>query len=309
MGTSQFAILPLQILLNTKHEILAVYTKKPKKGNRGYKLINTPVYELALHNNIKIFTPNTFKNPKNLENIKILKPDLIIVVSYGLILTKDLLEIPTYGCINIHPSILPKYRGCAPMERCLMSNDTETGVCIMKVDEGLDTGDVIGLEKIPINKDTDIQYLKQKLSEIGAKMLIDIVNNIEKNKNISYIKQNNDIATFTEKITNADAIIDWKNESVIKIHKKIMALNDSVTVTITHNNNKIKILKSDYILENSEINSKNVKNIGQIIDKYFSIQCIDGVLKPLVVQRESKKIMNIKDFINGYKITIGEKIQ
>ncbi len=306
MGTPDFAIPSLQNLIDSKNEILAVFTKQPKQSNRGYKLQKTPIHELAEKNNIRIFTPKTFKIEKNIDDVKNLQPDLIVVVAYGLILPKKLLDIPKYGCINIHPSLLPKYRGCAPMERCLMSNDNETGVCIMKIVEDLDAGDVIKCKKIPINKDTTIVDLKNVLSNLGAKMLMEVIDNFE-NKDFSVIyKQNDREATFTEKITNTDAIISWEKDSVIKIHKKIMALCDSVTVTIKHNENKIKILKSDYILNE---NSNNIKNLGTVIDKNFSIQCVDGVLKPLLVQREGKKIMNIKDFLNGYKINVGDIIQ
>ncbi len=305
MGTPDFAIPSLESLINSEHEILAVFTKQPKQSNRGYKLQKTPVHEMAEKNNIQVFTPKTFKIEKNIEDVRNLKPDLIVVVAYGLILPKKLLDIPKYGCINIHPSLLPKYRGCAPMERCLMSNDDETGICIMKIVEALDAGDVIKVEKIPIKKETTIVDLKNTLSNLGAKMLLEVVNNFENGDFSIAYKQDDSKATFTEKIINSDAIIDWKKDGVIRIHKKIMALCDSVTVTIEHNGNKIKILKSDYILNN---NPNDIKKLGTVVDKNFSIQCIDGILKLVTVQREGRKIMNIKDFLNGYKINIMDDI-
>ena len=303
MGTPEFALPTLQKLIDSQNEILAVYTRKGKKSNRGFKLQNTPVYELAEKNNLKIFTPPTFKNGKNLEELKTIKPDLIVVVAYGLILPKELLDIPKYGCLNLHPSLLPKYRGCAPMERCLLSNDTETGVCVMKVAEGLDDGDIIDIYKCPIDKNTDIVYLKQHLANIGSDMMIKTIEKIAKGENINLIKQDNTKATFTDKITNNDAKIDWLNESVITIHNKIRALNDSVGVYLYHNNNRIKLLKSDYILK------ENNKNIATIADKFFSVNCKDGVLKLITVQKEGKKAMNIKDFINGYRFNIGDKVE
>ena len=303
MGTPEFALPTLQKLIDSQNEILAVYTRKGKKSNRGFKLQNTPVYELAEKNNLKIFTPSTFKNGKNLEELKIIKPDLSVVVAYGLILPKELLDIPKYGCLNLHPSLLPKYRGCAPMERCLLSSDTETGVCVMKVAEGLDDGDIIDIYKCPIDKNTDIVYLKQHLANIGSDMMIKTIEKIAKGENINLIKQDNTKATFTDKITNNDAKIDWLNESVITIHNKIRALNDSVGVYLYHNNNRIKLLKSDYILK------ENNKNIATIADKFFSVNCKDGVLKLITVQKEGKKAMNIKDFINGYRFNIGDKVE
>lgn len=306
MGTPEFAIPAFNRLLNSSHEIIAVYTRQAKQSGRGKKIKNTPIYDLAVKNNIDVFTPKTFKNGKNIDGLLNLKPDLIVVVAYGLILTKEVLEIPKYGCINIHPSLLPKWRGCAPMERCLMSDDTETGVCIMKVDEGLDSGDIISTYTTKITDKTDIISLKEELSNVGAEMLLKTVNEIEKtNGNIKTIKQSQNGIIIADKITNNDAIIDWKKDNVIKIHKKIMALSDSVTVCIKHSDNIIKILKSDYIIDN---NLSNVA-VRTIVDKNFSIACSDGILKPLVLQKEGKKPVGIKDFINGYKFDVGDCVE
>ena len=303
MGTPDFAVPTLQKLIDNKKNVVAVYTRKAKKSNRGFKLQNTPIYEVAEKNNIKIFTPATFKNGKNLDKLKELKPDVIVVVAYGLILPKELLDIPTYGCINLHPSLLPRYRGCAPMERCLLSGDEESGICIMKVDEGLDSGDIIDIYKCDIDKNMDIQELKEKFSIIGADMMLKTIEKLEKGENLNYIKQDHSLATFTNKITNEDAKIDWQNNSVITIHNKIRALNDSVGVYLYHNNNRIKLIKSDYILK------ENNTNLATIQDKYFSINCKDGILKLITLQKEGKKAMNIKDFVNGYKFNIGDKIE
>lgn len=303
MGTPDFAVPTLQKLIDNEKDVVVVYTRKAKKSNRGFKLQNTPIYEVAEKHNIKIFTPATFKNGKNLDELKELKPDVIVVVAYGLILPKELLDIPTYGCINLHPSLLPKYRGCAPMERCLLSGDEESGICIMKVDEGLDSGDIIDIYKCDIDKNMDIQELKEKFSIIGADMILKIIEKLEKGENLNYIKQDHSLATFTDKITNEDAKIDWQNDSVITIHNKIRALNDSVGVYLYHNNNRIKLIKSDYILK------ENNTNLATIQDKYFSINCKDGILKIITLQKEGKKAMNIKDFVNGYKFNIGDKIE
>lgn len=302
MGTPEFAIPVLEEIIGSKHEILAVYTRQPKESNRGKKLQNTPIHNLALKNNIKIFTPRTFKNDKNLDDLKLLKPDLVVVVAYGLILTRGLLDIPKYGCINIHPSLLPRWRGCAPLERCLMSDDRETGVCIMEVDEGLDSGNIIKTYKTKIEKDTDIISLKKELSLAGTKMLMETIDEIEKTGVIKSIKQPEAGITIADKITNEDAIIDWINDSTVHIHRKIMALCDSVGVHILHSGNKIKLIKSDYILQKSNLKP------GTIADENFSIGCKDGILKPLVLQKEGKKPITVKDFINGYRFNVGDSI-
>lgn len=305
MGTSEFSIPALNALLNTKHEIVSVYTKKPKRADRGQQLQYSPIYKIAQKNNLITHTPLTFKHGKNLEPLQELKPDLIVVVSYGLILTKEVLSIPKYGAINIHPSLLPRWRGCAPLERCLLSNDTKTGVCIMEVEEGLDSGCILKKYEMDITKDTDIEYLKEHLSEKGAELLVEAIDDIEKNGKIIGIKQDDSLATFADMITNDDAKIDWQNDSIVLIDKKIKTLWSSVGVFINHNGNKLKVLKADFELQQNV----NKDNIGKIIDKkHFFVQCKDGILKPLIIQREGKKAMQVADFVNGYKININDII-
>jgi methionyl-tRNA formyltransferase len=303
MGTPEFAIPSLNQLKNSGHEIACVYTRKSSKRGRGQKLHYTPIYNLAVASNLKIFTPSTFKNGKNLDELKTLKPDLIVVVAYGLILPKELLEIPRYGCLNVHPSLLPRWRGCAPMERCLMSDDMETGVCIMKVNEDLDSGEIISTHRIKIDQSTDIRFLRRNLSIVGAEMLVKTIDALEKTGQIYSIGQDDRLATFAPKIGPSDSIVNWHNDSVIKIHRKIMAINDSFGVNILHRNNKLKLMVSNYILkENSS------ENIGKIVDNRFFLGCRDGVLKILEIQREGKKPLPIKSFINGYRFNVGDTI-
>ena len=306
MGTSQFSLKPLEKLLDSNNEVVAVFTKKPKKADRGQNLQYSPVYKLAQKNNLQIFTPITFKNGKHIDTLKSFNADLIVVVAYGLILTKQVLESVKYGAINIHPSLLPKWRGSAPLERCLLSNDAETGVCIMKVEEGIDCGDIIKCEKIKIEKETDIESLSNYLSNKGAELLIEAIEEIDKNKKIIGTKQDDSQATFADKITNQDAIIDWQNDSVELIFKRIKTLSKSVGVFIKHNGNKIKLLKADYEFKENVDKDK----IATVIDKkHFYIQCKDGILKPLLLQREGKKILETRDFLNGYRVEMGELIE
>lgn len=306
MGTPDFAVPALNKLIEfKKNDIIAVYTKKPKKADRGHKIVESPIYKIAKENNIQIITPASFKkSEKNRIEFRELKPDLAIVVAYGLIIPQEMLDIPTYGFINIHPSLLPRWRGSAPMQRCLLSEDRETGVCIMRLDEGMDTGDIIKIsDKIQINKDVDIEYLHDVLSEKGAEMIIDVVNDIEKNKgNIVTIKQNNNLSTIADKIDNSEGKINFNN-SIFFIERQIRALGKFIGTYFIHNNLRIKILKAD-ILETG-FN----KNTGQIINEQFHIQCKDGILIPLILQKEGKKPINIKDFLNGYKFQIGDIVQ
>jgi methionyl-tRNA formyltransferase len=306
MGTPEFSIPSLESLLSSGHRIAAVYTRRPAKKDRGQALELTPVHRWASARELEVFTPGTFKNGKNLENLRRLEPDLIVVAAYGLILPRDLLIIPKYGCINVHPSLLPRWRGCAPLERCLMSNDTETGVCIMEIDEGLDSGGIISMTKLAIDRDSDINSIRKKLSLVGAKMLVEAMDEIEHNGKIVSRAQNSTLATFADKITQLDATINWSEDSVVSIHRKIMALNDSVGVFLVHRSNKIKLIRSDYTIQ---ISGEQIKTPGKIADKKFSLACRDGLLRILEMQREGKKIMTTADFINGYKFEVGDSIE
>jgi methionyl-tRNA formyltransferase len=303
MGTPEFAIPSFEHLLNSCHRIVGVYTRKPSKGPGRQKLHQPPIYNLASARNIDIFTPGTFKNGKNLADLRLLKPDLVVVVAYGLILPRELLKIPKYGCLNVHPSLLPRWRGCAPIERCLMSDDSETGVCIMKVDEGIDSGEIISTRKIEISRNTNIRSLRRNLAIIGSEMLLDVIDELQKCGKISSTKQDDSLATFAPKINASDSIVNWQSDSVVKIHRKIMALNDSFGVNITHRNNRLKLILSDYVLKKN-----SGENVGKIVDDKFSIGCTDGILKILEIQRMGKKIITIENFVNGYRFNIGDDI-
>ncbi|MDR1425463.1 MAG: methionyl-tRNA formyltransferase [Rickettsiales bacterium] len=304
MGTPEFAVPFLKILLDSGQNVIGVYTKKPKKSGRGQKLCGTPIHNLALAENIPVFTPATFKNGKNLEELKVLKPDLIVVVAYGLLLPGELLAIPRYGCINVHPSLLPRWRGCAPMERSIMSGDRETGICLMKIDEGLDSGDIISSSKISLEMTTDIDSLRRDLASMGIRMLTDAIEIIERDGSIPATIQESAGVTFSSKITDEDSLVDWQKDDVKTIHGKIMALNDSLGVHLVHRGCRLKLLKSSYTL-----GSKAAEKRGIIVDKNFSISCVNGTLKILKLQREGKRPLDLEDFLNGYRFNVGDRIE
>lgn len=295
MGTPNFAIPVFEKLIKSKHRLLGVYTRRPKKANRGQQLQTTPIHKIAEKNNLKIFTPLNLRNEKEQQILKALQPDLIIVVAYGLIIPEAVLNIPKYGCLNIHPSLLPRWRGSAPIERCLLSEDTETGVCIMKLDAGMDTGDVIKMKKITITSEMTIDYLHNNLALMGAEMLIEVVDEIEKtNGNITTYKQDDNLATLAPKIEKEEGKINFVN-SINYIDRQIRTFGKTTGAYIIHNNNRIKIIQANF-----EKQDKIQNEIG-FVYKDFSFQCKDGLLKPLILQKEGKKPVEIKDFLNGYK--------
>lgn len=297
LGTPKFACLPLQNLINNKEfEILAAYTREPAVANRGQKITKSPINDLALKNNIKVITPKTLRNLEIQQEFKSFKPDIAVVVAYGLILPKEILEIPKFGCINIHPSLLPKWRGASPIQRPIMNQETRTGVSIIKMDENLDSGDIINEEVINILPNDDYISLSQKLSEVGSKILIKTLNQI-KNGEAKYQKQNHNLATYAKKIEKSECKINWQNSAEFILHQ-IRALNGSLSAYFELNGEKIKIYKAEIISYNSQEFEP-----GKIIDKNFTIQCSLGQIRPVILQRPGKRAMELKEFLLGFNFS------
>jgi len=294
MGTPEFSIPSLKKLINSKHNVIAVYTREPKKAGRGHQIQNTPIHNLALENNLKVFTPKSLKKTEAQAELKALKPDIIVVVAYGLILPKEILETPKYGCINIHPSLLPRWRGASPIQRAILADDKKTGVCIMQLEEGLDDGDVIKCKEIEITEETDIQYLHDNLSMMGASLLLEVLEDVEKTKKIEGKKQDNSLTTYAKKIEKSEGKIDW-SKTIDEIDRQIRALRVFPGVYFEYKGERIKILKAEKIYG-------DFGKSGRIVDNKFIISCQDGAIRPLVLQRAGKKPMVIEEFLKGFKV-------
>ncbi len=295
MGTPNFSCPTLEKLIADKNfEIVAVYTREPQISGRGQKLTNSPIHELALKNKLKIITPKTLKDQAVQKEFFELNADIAVVVAYGLILPQPILENPKFGCINIHPSLLPKWRGASPIQRPIMNGDNETGITIIKMDEGLDSGDIIAQEKFALKGDETYKNLAQKLSLMGAEILVQALNKI-KIGDYKLQKQDHENSTYAKKIEKSELEIDWQ-KSAIEIERKIRGLNGSMEAHFVHENEKIKIFKAEIINTNS---AKN--NVGEILDNKLSIQCKEGVIRPLILQRQGKKPMELKEFLLGFK--------
>ncbi len=306
MGTPQFAVPTLEKLIELKnHDLIGVYTKHPKPANRGHKLEYSPIYKVAETNGLPLYTPKGFKKTINQEVFKELKPDLVIVVAYGLIIPEAILDVPKYGFINVHPSLLPKWRGSAPIQRCMLSDDTETGVCIMQVDAGIDSGDILRISPRVSTDNIEFQDLENKLASMGSELVADVIHEIELNGYIKHkTKQDDTKATIADKISKSDGLIDFQNSSIAFIDKQIRTLSKCLGTYFIKNDEIIKIIKADFVKE------KNTQyKPGTIINKDFHIQCQDGILKPLILQKQGKKVMGVKDFINGYKFQVGDIIE
>ena len=298
MGTPLFAVPTLKSLYNSKHKILQVYTQPPKKKNRGQKIKPSPVHEFCLKNEIKV------KHPENLDDetvsnyLKMLNPDVIVVTAYGKIIPKNILEIKKGRFINIHASLLPKWRGAAPIHRSIMNLDKETGISIMQIIPELDEGPVMMQSKVKIFKNTNFEKLSSELSNLGSKMILKSLELIENGQN-KFIPQDERYASYAKKISKDEAKINWKI-SAEKIVAMINALHSSPGAWFNYEGSRIKILKAE------EVNYKGIA--GEIIDKSFIIACKKNSIKILEIQKEGKQKMSIDEYLKGNSLKIGHII-
>ena len=298
MGSPAFAIPTLSALVNTHHEIVAVYTKAPTYSGRGLKENKSVVHLLAEKFSLTILTPQKLRNSKNIEAFMSLKPDIAIVAAYGLIIPKEFLKIPKYGFINVHPSDLPRWRGAAPIQHTIMAGDTKTAVCIMQMDEGLDTGDVILQKEVQLDDKITAKELHDKCAGLGGNMIIETLNLFEKGKPL-FIKQPQVGITYAEKITSDDRKIDF-GLSARKVNCKIRALSPKPGAYFMYNGEMIKIITAE--VESLKHGFKS----GLVIDNKLSIACKKGVIKPTLLQREGKKMIYTDAFLRGFNIPVGK---
>ena len=307
MGTPDFAKESLEGIYNAKHEILAVATNQDKPKGRGMKMIPTPVKEFALEKELKIFQPEKVKNNTDFINeIKKLNPDIICVVAYGKILPKEILEIPKLGCINVHASLLPKYRGAAPIQWAILNGDKVTGVTTMYMDEGMDTGDMILKKEVEIGENETTGELWDRLSKIGGKLLVETLEQIQSGT-APREKQGEDF-TIAPMLNKEMAKIDWNNKNVNEIKNLVRGLNPIMGAYSFLNGKKLKFWKVDIANSLNMIVDKDINRIknGTVLisnekDGLF-IKAKDGIIKVLEIQGENAKRMNIKDYLRGNKI-------
>ena len=298
MGTPDFAVPILQSIKFSEHKILCVYTQTPKKKNRGQKKGLTPIHEFSKQNNLNVRHPEKLDTEEEIEFFKKEKPDVVVVVAYGKILPKRLLNIKNIQFINVHASLLPKWRGAAPIQRAIMNLDKETGISIMKIIPKLDAGPIMMKSKIKISENANYEIISKELSYLGAKMIKESLNLIEQNKT-EFIQQDEKLASYAEKIIKSEAEINW-NDKAKKIVAKINALYPSPGSWFKHNGNRIKITKAQ------ETNLKGKP--GEILNENFIIACQENSVKILELQKEGKKKMKTSEYLKGNKLEIGSNI-
>lgn len=305
MGTPDFAKESLEALYNAKYEILAVVTNPDRPKGRGMKMIASPVKEFALEKGIKIYQPEKVRNNEEfISEIKALKPDVICVVAYGKILPKEILEIPSKGCINVHGSLLPKYRGAAPIQWAVLNGDKKTGVTTMYMDVGMDTGDMILKQETQIGEDETTGELWERLSKIGGDLLVKTLKEIE-NKTAPRIKQGDDF-TMAPMLDKSMAKIDWENKTALEIKNLVRGLNPIMGAYTFLDGKKIKFWKVDVAKDIFADGDMEFMKNGTVIvsDKRdgIYIKTKDGILKVLEVQGENAKKMPIQDYLRGNQI-------
>ena len=308
MGTPDFAVPSLE-KIHKEYHVLSVYTQPPKKSGRGLRTKLNPIHEISNDYNLPVKTPQNFKSFDIIEEIKNLKPDFIVVVAYGIILPKTVLDIPNFFCLNGHASDLPRWRGAAPIQRAIEAGDKTTAACAMIMEETLDTGPVIAKKKINIlNKDT-ASSLHDKLSKLTANVLIESMDKIIQNK-YKPIKQKITGITYANKITSNDTLINWSqnNEEILR---KLRSLSNWPGGWTYHNQNRIRIHEAKKI--EFSVGKENIKPgefIGYSGNGSPIIQCgSNSFLEITQIQKEGKKKMNSQDFLRGYKINIGDKFR
>ncbi len=305
MGTPDFALFSLKALFATEHEIVGAVTQPDKPKGRGYTLTPPPVKIFTLENNIPVYQPSTLKGEEFETLLHTLAPDVIVVVAYGKILPKNVLDYPRYGCVNVHGSLLPEYRGTAPMQRAIIDGKKITGITTMYMAEGLDTGDMLLKDTVVIEENDNFENIHDKLGECGAALIVKTLEGLE-NGSIVPEPQDEALATHTSKITKEDCVIDW-NRDARTLHDLIRGLSPiPLAFTHTPDGKMLKIVAAEVASENGSHGTA-----GEVIstDNGICVACGEGVLRILKVLPEGKPRMTAADFVRGRKITSGDVLR
>lgn len=301
-GTPEFSVPTLQTLIE-QFEVVAVFTQPDRKAGRGKKLTPPPTKVLALEHQIPVYQPT--KLADQVELIEKLDADVMVVIAYGLLLPQSILDIPRLGCINIHASLLPRWRGAAPIHRAIQAGDTETGVCIMQMEAGLDTGPVFDEAKLAIETNDTSATLHDKLAELGAQRLVSVLNDLQQNPKLKALAQSEEGVTYAKKINKTEAEIDW-NQSARQIEQSIRAFIPWPICQTWHNGVRLRIWQASVV----EINSK--QTAGEIIkiDEHgIQVACGDQALQVEKIQRDGSKPLTVREFCNGYDFSTNNRFE
>jgi methionyl-tRNA formyltransferase len=296
MGTPEFSIPVLKKLIESQdHKVVGVFTQSPKARGRGLIESDSPVHNLANSHNIPVYTPSTLRNREAFELIDPIEADIIVVVAYGFIIPENILNSKKHGCLNIHPSKLPKYRGAAPLQRTIINGEKSTAVCIMQMDTGLDTGGIILQENFELSARTTFAALHDKCAEIGAELLVKVLNEID---TLPRIPQSTNGVSYAHKLNKSESKIDWTSSSY-QIDCKIRGMNPWPGTYFEYDGKIVKILQSNYK------DLKHTHKPGLIINDQFEVACGEGILLLEKLQLPGKAPLFASEFFRGFKVLPG----
>ena len=306
MGTPDFAVGSLAALSECgKYEIVGVVTQPDRPKGRGNKMLMTPVKEYALSKGYEVYQPQRVKTPEFVETLRNMQPDLIVVAAFGQLLSQEILDMPKYGCINVHASLLPKYRGAAPIQYAIIKGEKESGVTIMQMDIGMDTGAMLDKVVVPIGKNTTMGELHDALRAEGAKLMLEVIEKIAAGTAVA-VPQNNDEATYASLLDRSMERIDW-SKSAQEVHNLFRGFIPAPsTFTKLPNGKSLKIWGSLLTAKHSDAAAGTVVETGK---HSFFVACGEGVLEITEVQPESKKRMPAQVFLNGRGVVVGDKLE
>ncbi len=299
MGTPDFSVPLLAALIDAGHEVVCVYSQPPRKSGRGQKVNLTPVHAFADSKGIEVRTPLRLKDEADQQAFADLNADVAVVAAYGLILPKAILDAPRLGCLNAHASILPRWRGAAPIQRAIEAGDDVSGVTVMQMDEGLDTGDMLLIQPVPITKSTTGESLHDELSVESARLILEALRAVSGGF-AKPQKQPEEGVTYAKKLEKAESQIDW-TQSAIEIEQRIRAFTPWPGTWFAKGKNRIKVIKAELVDKSGEAGTR-LDTDGLVI------ACGDGALKLVTVQRSGKGATDAESFLRGFDIPVGEKL-
>lgn len=294
-GTPDFAATHLKALLSSHHNVIAVYTQPDRPAGRGKKLLPSATKQVALDHDIPVYQPASLKNSEAQQELALLNADVMVVVAYGLLLPKVVLDTPKFGCLNVHGSILPKWRGAAPIQRSIWAGDAETGVTIMQMDEGLDTGDMLHIERLPIESQDTSATLYEKLAEIGPGALVHVLDNLD---SLPATQQNNDLASYAKKLNKEEAFLNW-HQPATQLERNVRAFNPWPVCWTQINGKNVKVWQSS--VSDLSVNGKAPGTILSADKSGIVVATADHALCITSLQLPGKKPMAAADVLNGYQ--------
>jgi methionyl-tRNA formyltransferase len=300
MGTPDFAVPALRALVEAEHEIAAVYSQPPRPAGRGHRVQPSPVHAFAEARGIAVRTPRTLRDEEEQRAFAALGLDAAVVAAYGLILPKPILAAPRLGCFNIHASLLPRWRGAAPIQRALLAGDAETGITIMQMDEGLDTGPMLLKEAVPIGPETTASQLHDRLAELGARMIVATLDAAETGR-LTPEPQPAEGATYAPKLQRDEGRIDWRRPAS-EIERMVRALNPWPGVSFEAAGERLKLLSAEMVPY------EGAAAPGTVLDRDLTIACGGGALRPLRLQRPGREAVDAAAFLRGRPVTPGTRL-